>query len=87
MYCELINTARHRGTITYSDVAKLMGISEPGHHMAVATGHLLGEISDDEHGYGRPMLSAIAVSSGHGMPGSGFFELAQKTRQIGYWRE
>lgn len=79
VYSELINTARRRGTCTYQEVAELMGLPPRGNYMGAETGHLLGEISEDEHVNGRPMLSAIAVSTS-GMPGSGLFDLA---RQLG----
>ena len=41
---------------------------------------MLGEISEDEGHQGRPMLSALAVSSTNGKPGRGFYVLA---RQLG----
>jgi hypothetical protein len=44
--------------------------------MSSETGQILGEISEDEFTNGRPMLSAIAVTS-KGQPGSGFFGLAK----------
>ncbi|PYU32929.1 MAG: hypothetical protein DMG28_10085 [Acidobacteria bacterium] len=81
VYSELINGARRRGTLTYQEVAELMGLPPRGSHMGVEAGHLLGEISEDEHLNGRPMLSAIAVSTS-GMPGSGFFELARRLGKI-----
>jgi len=43
--------------------------------MGSEIGHLVGEISEDEHAHGRPMLSAIVVSV-KGRPGPGFFALA-----------
>ncbi len=76
VYSELINAARRRGTLTYQEVADLMGLPPRGNYMGAEVGHLLGEISEDEHLNGRPMLSAIAVST-TGMPGSGFFDLAK----------
>ncbi len=44
--------------------------------MAREVGQILGEISEDEHRQGRPMLSAVAVSTS-GQPGEGFYELAR----------
>ena len=47
-----------------------------GNHMGKETGHILGEISEDEVSQNRPMLSAVAVgTSGH--PGEGFYGLAK----------
>ncbi len=82
VYSELINAARRRQTITYQEVADLMGLPSSGHHMGSETGHLLGEISEDEHGSERPMLSAIAISSVTGMPGPGFFKLARELGRL-----
>ncbi len=76
IYCELINAARHRGTITYQEMAEIMGLPLSGSHMSRQTGTILGEISEDEHSQGRPMLSAVAVGV-NGVPGSGFYTLAR----------
>lgn len=52
-----------------------MGLPMSGSHMGAQTGHLLGEISEDEAHFGRLMLSAVAVGVAD-QPGSGFFALA-----------
>jgi len=83
VYCELITAARSRQTVTYERVAELMGLPPRGHYMGAEVGHLLGEISEDEHHNGRPMLSAIAVSVMTGMPGDGFFKLARSLGKLG----
>ena len=80
-YGELISAARHRGTVTYQEIAELVGLPTRGSYMGAEIGHLLGEISEDEHRHGRPMLSAIAVSVS-GMPGPGFFELARNLGKL-----
>ena len=49
--------------------------------MGSRIGHLLGEISEDEHMLGRPMLSAVAVAA-NGKPGKGFFELAKGLKKF-----
>lgn len=77
VHAQLITAARYRGTLTYGEIAEIMGLPPRGSFMASQTGHMVGEISEDEYNSGRPMLSAIAVSSTNGVPGSGFFELAQ----------
>jgi len=76
VYCELIRAARYRGMTTYKAVADIMGLPLTGRHMGAEVGHMLGEISQDELDRGRPMLSAIAVSS-RGSLGPGFFNLAR----------
>lgn len=44
--------------------------------MGREVGYILGEISEDEHVAGRPMLSALALSKA-GKAGPGFFGLAR----------
>lgn len=73
---ELITAARYRGTVTYQQIAQLIGLPIAGSHMGKQVGHILGEISEDEHLQGRPMLSAIAVGVS-GKPGEGFYLLAR----------
>jgi hypothetical protein len=48
----------------------------PGNYAANQAGYMLGEISEQMHLVGKPMLSALVVNQGMGMPGKGFFELA-----------
>src|SRR5689334_3557661 len=76
VYSELINAARYKGSISYQEIAAIMGLPLQGNYMSSETGQILGEISEDEFINGRPMLSAIAVTS-KGEPGSGFFGLAK----------
>jgi hypothetical protein len=73
---ELVHAAEYRGTTTYQDLAVIMGLPLQGSHMGKETGHVLGEISEDEVKAGRPMLSAVAVSV-NGKAGPGFFALAK----------
>lgn len=75
VYHELIMAARYRGVVTYQELAKLMGLPLKGSHMGKEIGYILGEISEDEASYGRPMLSVLAVSVS-GEPGEGFYKLA-----------
>lgn len=89
---ELIRAAEYRGVTTYQDIALIMGLPLQGSHMGAETGHILGEISEDEMRDGRPMLSAVAVSVS-GTPGSGFFALARDLGRVktsdddaGYWQ-
>jgi hypothetical protein len=81
LYRELLTAALYRGTVSNMDVAKIIGITQPGNHMSREVGHILGEIAEDEHNVGRPMLSAVAVRS-TGEPGEGFFKLARALELI-----
>ena len=74
---ELITAARFRGVVTYQEVAKLIGFPLTGSYMGAEIGNLLGEISEDHHDLGYPMLSAIVVTIS-GLPGPGFFNCANR---------
>src|SRR5215510_11953840 len=73
---ELVRAAQYRGITTYQDIAVIMGLPIQGAYMGKETGHILGEISEDEFRSGRPMLSAVAVGVS-GRPGPGFYSLAK----------
>jgi len=73
---ELITAAKYRGTITYQEIAKILGMPLQGSYMGSEIGRLLGAISEDEVANGRPMLSAIAIGV-KGDPGPGFFNWAR----------
>lgn len=81
IYSELITAARYRGTVTYQEIARLMGLPLSGNYMGLEVGHILGEISEDEHAQGRPMLSAVAVGAS-GTPGEGFYILACELKKF-----
>ena len=83
IYTELIKAAKYRGTITYQEIAKIVGLPMSGSHMGSEIGKILGKISEDEVSNGRPMLSAIAINV-KGVPGPGFYELA---KQLGRLKE
>lgn len=77
IYSKLIAASQSRGLVYYKEVANVLGIDTPGHHMAREVGQVLGEISEDEHRAERPLLSAVAVAT-TGFPGDGFFNLASR---------
>src|SRR5258706_7978358 len=77
IYAELIRAARYRGTVTYQELADLIALPLQGNYMGAELGGYLGAISEDEVKlYGRPMLSAIAVTL-NGRPGGGFYAYAK----------
>lgn len=81
IYTELITAAKYRGTVTYQEIAQIMGLPLQGNHMSREVGWILGEISAYELENGRPMLSAIAVGV-NGKPGQGYFEWARKLGRL-----
>jgi hypothetical protein len=88
---EISAQARRESTITYTDLTKRIhsiafGPSDYAFH------YLLYEISVEEDGAGRGLLSALVVRKEDGMPGDGFFDLAQKlgrdiTDRVRCWTE
>ena len=81
IFVELITAAKYRGTITYQEIAKIIGLPLQGNLMGSRIGSLLGEISEDEVTHGRPMLSSVAVNTQR-LPGPGFFALAKQLGKI-----
>jgi len=82
VFKELIAAARYRGTVTYQEIANIMNLPPSGSHMGKEVGYILGEISEDEHNQGRPMLSTVAVGIS-GEPGPGFYALAEQLGKLG----
>jgi hypothetical protein len=81
VYCKLLTAAQQSMEISYKEVADILGIHTPGNHMAREVGEILGEISEDEHNAGRPLLSALAVGVNN-IPGEGFFNLARRLGKL-----
>lgn len=81
IYAELIAAARYRGTVTYQELADLVGLHLTGAYMASELGGYLGAISEEETKQGRPMLSAITVTN-MGRPGEGFFGKAKELGKL-----
>ncbi|MHB1006836.1 MAG: hypothetical protein ACYC3S_14510 [Chloroflexota bacterium] len=73
---ELKRIAHERGTTTYSDLAKLLGLDivNRGHRTKIANS--LKRISTAEYEKDRPLLSVLVVKAGSDRPGNGFFNLA-----------
>jgi hypothetical protein len=65
------------GPIFYSELAKrVRTIAFDPHDFSFH--HLLGQISTEEDAAGRGMLSVLVVRQADGMPGQGFFDLAER---------
>lgn len=76
VYDQLKAIARQKGKPTgYNFVFKIMKLI-PGNHAASEAGYMLGEVSEQTHLAGKPMLSALIINQQLGIPGAGFFELA-----------
>ena len=65
-------------TVTYNDLAAVVGLDMDDPAAARAIAGILRAISTAEHAAGRPLLSAVVVGAKTGRPGKGFFKLAQR---------
>jgi len=53
VHAELVRAAAYRGATTYQDIALIMGLPTRGQYMGAETGHILGEIVEDEVNVGH----------------------------------
>ena len=78
----LIEIAKRKRVATYSDVAAPLGLDMALEGDRSTISDLLCEISTAEHEAGRPLLSAVIVTSESGAPGSlpgeGFFTMSSR---------
>lgn len=72
VFNELVSAARHRGTVTYQELAQVLGFPTSGNYMATEIGQILDEINDAEDKLGHPILSALVIDS-QGEVGRGFY--------------
>ena len=70
--------ARAGRTVTYNDLAAVVGLDMDDPAAAREVAGILRAISTVEHGAGRPLLSVVVVGVKTGRPGKGFFKLAQR---------
>ena len=82
VYCKLIEAAKKKTTVNYSDLAPILGITSPGNYMGSEVGKIVEEISIIEVLNKRPMLNAVVVAKESGLPGKGFFELATRLGKL-----
>jgi Protein of unknown function DUF262 len=68
--------------ITYSELARHVGMDLGDDAQRHALSVFLGEISRNEVAAGRPMLSSLVVQYEGGTPGSGFFALGRSLGQV-----
>ncbi len=74
----LVERARVRGMMTYSEVAEAITSIELSAH-DVRLFSLLGQLSTEEYKAGRGMISALVVHKHGDMePGMGFYDLARE---------
>lgn len=92
LYRALIEVARQRDTITYGEIAPLVGLTMVRPPDRGALGALLDEVDRAELAAGRPLLCAIVVRRDRGLPGRGFFRNARllgfdpESADAAFWR-
>jgi hypothetical protein len=82
VYCRLIGAAQSRSILYYSDVADEMHLPHAGNYTGKMVGRMLGNVALREQTVGRPMLTAVVVSSVTKQPGAGFYDLAEEFGHI-----
>lgn len=76
-----IEAARHRETLTYSDVIRMLGPHVGLSPRSSFFHTLLGQMCHEENDAGRGLLCALVVSKSTGIPGKGFFGTLGHERQ------
>ena len=93
IYEELLRVAKGGETTYYSDIAPLARLNMNLQTDRNRIARILDSISKAEHEAGRPLLSAVVILRGEGVPGFGFFSLATElglrgtNDEIQYWRQ
>jgi hypothetical protein len=79
LYTHLVEEAGHHRYVTYTEAARVVGLSMRNPHHRKVIGQLLGRISQNEALQSRPMLSSIVVSKdATDKLGSGFYQLGRE---------
>ncbi len=78
IYDRLVDVARAGKTISYCEVAGLLGLDVERPQDRAQLSRILDDISYRENAEGRPLLSAVVVLPEIGYPGKGFFLLARE---------
>ena len=81
LYDKLVSAARNGSQVFHAEVTEIL--SDPGGDgpTVLEIGLLLGEIAEDEHRAGRPLLTAL-VLTGKAIPGSVFFAVARRLGKL-----
>lgn len=74
----LIQQARLRQTITYSELCAMLQTARIHYHSPLMV-RLLDDIGRIEYEAGRPVLPAVVVTKQTGIPGAGYFRIAGTT--------
>lgn len=75
-YQILIQVAKLRGTITYSDLARRIGMSTVGNNFGRQMGMLLGAAFFRDYLLNQPIHASLVVRKDGGTPGIGYYNCA-----------
>lgn len=78
VYEFLKQVAREETTVTYTEIAQMLGLNMQSQLDRNELGQVLGVISTYEYSHGRPLLSVVTVFTNEGFPSNGFFNLAKE---------
>lgn len=78
IYQRLLQAARERRFVSYTDLTAAIGLSISDASGLNAFGEILEEIADYELTNKRPLLAAIIVNENNNMPGNGLFDYAKR---------
>lgn len=78
----IIDTAKAKQLITYSELTGMLQTAYVHYHSHVLT-RMLVDIGHDEYVAGRPLLPALVVAKQTGRPGPGYFKLAPGEAEVG----
>lgn len=80
VYAKLIQVAKERKTITYSQLASVADVTVESRDELKTVGFILDAIADQELAAGRPLLPIVVVSGTTNMPGGGLFKYAKRKK-------
>jgi hypothetical protein len=78
VYSRILRVAMAGDTISYSVLAEEVGLPTTWPQLGPTIGPILDRINDYERFHGRPLGSAVVVLEGQGIPGPGFFDMAER---------
>lgn len=80
----LVEVARNRGTITYGEIAPLLGLNTRLSCDRTRLMRVLHSVCGGEKDCGMPLLGAVVVAKATGIPGKGFFAFS---RELGFYAD
>jgi hypothetical protein len=78
----IIETAKAKQLITYSELTGMLQTAYVHYHSHVLT-RMLIDIGSEERAAGRPLLPALVIAKQSGRPGPGYFKLAPGEDEVG----